>query len=65
MTDVPNDGHMLAAEAAHMEEIEPEPEAAGRMFGERNWVGSDSAAALGPGPVVEEGIGNAAGLEEG
>lgn len=66
MTDVRNDEHMSAVvEAAHMEETELEPGAAGRTFGERNWVGSDSVAALELGPVVEEVIDNAVGLEEG
>jgi len=63
---VRNDEHMSAVvEAAHMEETELEPGAAGRTFGERNWVGSDSVAALELGPVVEEVIDNAVGLEEG
>jgi len=66
LTDVRNDEHMSAVvEAAHMEETELEPGAAGRTFGERNWVGSDSVAALELGPVVEEVIDNAVGLEEG
>lgn len=64
MTDVRNDEHMSAAvEAAHTEETGLEPDAAGTKFGERNWVGSDSAAALEPGPVVEEEIDNVVELE--
>ena len=62
MTDVRNDEHMSAVVE---EETELEPGAAGRTFGERNWVGSDSVAALELGPVVEEVIDNAVGLEEG